>query len=424
MAITSDSEPRRRFLGLEHIPRPAVSREVWLLCLATGLINAGYLSMMGLLKTIFVLRLGYGADFVGALMAAGSLSFALSSLSGGVLGGRFGARRVMIAGAGVIAGGMAFLPLTEFVPRAVQPVWPTLVQVITSAGWAWVAVNLVPALMAFSQAENRKSAYGLKEAGAGLGMFSGAIVGGLLPGLFAGAFGLSLETAAPYRYALVVAVVVAAAALIPVLRLTEVPRTGPATTHVRASTAALRPFAPLILAALLNHAAVATVRVFYPAYLDRVFALPTSLIGVIASAGTLLAVVGSLAGPRLIGARSNGCGMIIASAGMAASLLMLGLFADWRAAGLGTIGTLALMGLWTLAYQVSQMEMAEPAQRSLVAGVGWTGMSTGFTLMSFGGGQIVAHFGYRPMFLLGAGLSTASALLMWRLARRASPKRR
>ncbi len=400
------------------IALPAVGREVWQLSLATGLINAGYLSMMGLLKTIFVLRLGYGADFVGTLMAAGSLSFALASLSGGILGGRFGARRVMIAGAGVIAGGMALLPLTEFVPRPVQPFWPVLVQVVTSAGWAWVAVNLVPALMAFSRPENRKSAYGLKEAGAGLGMFSGAIVGGMLPGLFAGAFGLSLETAAPYRYALCVAVLVAAAALIPVLRLADVPHIGQATTHVRTSAAALRPFAPLIVAALLNHAAFAAVRVFYPAYLDRVFAMPTSLIGVIASAGTLLAVGGSLAGPRLIGARSSGFGMIIASIGMAASLLLLGLFDDWRAAGLGTIGTLALMGLWTLAYQVLQMEMAEPAQRSLVAGVGWTGMSTGFTLMSFGGGQIIAAHGYRPMFLLGAGLSATSALLMWQLLRR------
>ena len=37
---------------------PDVGHEVWLLCIATGLINAGYLSMMGLLKTIFVLRLG------------------------------------------------------------------------------------------------------------------------------------------------------------------------------------------------------------------------------------------------------------------------------------------------------------------------------------------------------------------------------
>jgi len=407
-------------LGAIHLP--AVNREVWLLSLATGLINAGYLSMMGLLKTIFVLRLGYGADFVGTLMAAGSLSFALSSLLGGILAGRFGARRVMIAGTAIIAAGMAFLPLTEFVPRSLQPFWPPLVQVVTSAGWAWVAVTLVPALMAFSEPESRKRAYGLKEAGAGLGMFSGAIVGGLLPAFFAGALQLSLDTAAPYRHALIVAVLVAAAALIPVLRLADVPCLAQAGVPLRASAASLRPFAPLILAALLNHAAVATVRVFYPAYLDRVFTLPTSLIGLIASIGTLLAVVGSLAGPRLIGPRGSGFGMVIASVGLTVSLLLMGLFDNRVAAGLGTIGTLALMGLWTLAYQVLQMEMAEPAQRSLVAGVGWMGMSSGFTLMSFGGGQIVAAYGYRPMYLLGAALSAASATMMWRMTRRSQDR--
>jgi len=413
----------RRFFGLERIPRPAVSREVWLLCLTTGLINAGYLSMMGLLKTIFVLRLGYGADFVGVIMAVGSLSFALSSLLGGILGGRFGSRRVMIAGAAVIAGGMALLPLTEYVSAVVQPFWPPLVQVITSAGWAWVAVNLVPALMAFSTPESRKDAYGLKEAGAGLGLFSGNIVGGLLPGAFAGALYLRLDTAAPYRYALIVAVVVALAALIPLLRLAEAPRPPQAAAvPMRASARALRPFAGLIFAAFLNHAAVATVRVFYPAYLDRVFALPTALIGLIASIGTFLAVVGALVGPRLIGGRSSGFGMLIASLGMTASLLLIGLFDHWLAAGIGTIGALALMGLWTLAYQVLQMEMAAPSQRSLVAGIGWMGMSSGFTLMSFGGGQIVAAYGYRPMFLLGAALTAASATVMWRMTQRSYRK--
>ena len=405
-------------LRFATVTLPAVNREVWLLCFATGLINAGYLSMMGLLKTIFVLRLGYGADFIGTLMAAGSLSFAVSSLLGGILGARFGARPVMIAGTVVIGGGMALLPLTEFVPISAQPFWPPLVQVVTSAGWAWVAVNLVPALMAFSVPENRKRAYGLKEAGAGLGMFSGAIVGGLLPAFFAGTLHLSLDTPAPYRYALIVAVGVALAALIPVLRLADVPRTSQAVpAPMRASAVALRPFAGLIFAALLNHAAVASARVFYPAYLDRVFALPTALIGLIASIGTMLAVVGSLVGPRLIGTRGSGFGMVLASLGLTASLLLMGLFDNWLAAGIGTIGTLALIGLWTLAYQVLQMEMAEPAHRSLVAGVGWMGMSTGFTLMSFGGGQIVAAYGYRPMFLLGAALAATSATVMWRISR-------
>jgi predicted MFS family arabinose efflux permease len=218
---------------------------------------------------------------------------------------------------------------------------------------------------------------------------------------------------------LIVSVLVALAALIPVVRVGDVPGARRAAAMpLRASAVSLRPFAGLIFAALLNHAAVASARVFYPAYLDRVFMLPTSLIGLIASIGTLLAVVGSLSGPRVIGPRGSGFGMIVASLGLTASLLLMGLLDNWLAAAIGTIGTLALIGLWTLAYQVLQMEMAAPAQRSVVAGVGWMGMSLGFTLMSFAGGQIVTAYGYQPLFLSGAVLSATSAIVMWRITRR------
>lgn len=396
---------------------PTIGREVWLLCLATALLNAAYLSMMGLLKVLFVLRLGYDAGYVGSLFAAGSLSFALCTLFAGVLGGRIGPRRAMLGGVGIIVVSMAVLPLTEFVPLVLRPWWPILVQVVSSAGWSVFMVNLVPALMAFSVPENRKQVYSLKEASAGLGMFLGAVVGGLLPGLFAGLLALDLDGPAPYRYGLIVTTVIALAGLVPLWRLTPVAGAAQTTTAAF-SLAALRPLAPLLMAALLNHAAVASARAFYQAYLDRVFALSAALIGLVTSAGTLLAVIGSLNGPRLVARRGNGFGMMFASVGITASLLIMGGFDAWPAAGLGAIGVLALTAIWTPAYQVLQMELADPRQRALVAGAGWLGMSTGFTLMSFGGGQIVTAVGYRPVFLLGAALSGTSALVMWRLSRR------
>lgn len=396
---------------------PTIGREVWLLCLATGLLNAAYLSMMGLLKVLFVLRLGYDAGYVGSLFAAGSLSFALCTLFAGVLGGRIGPRRAMLGGVGLIVVSMAVLPLTEFVPLALRPWWPILVQVVSSAGWSVFMVNLVPALMAFSVPENRKQVYSLKEASAGLGMFLGAVVGGLLPGLFAGLLALDLDGPAPYRYGLIVTTVIALVGLVPLWRLTPVAGTAQTATAAF-SPAALRPLAPLLVAALLNHAAVASARAFYQAYLDRVFALSAALIGLVTSVGTLLAVIGSLNGPRLVARRGNGFGMMFASVGITISLLVMGSFGAWPAAGLGAIGVLALTAIWTPAYQLLQMELADPRQRALVAGAGWLGMSTGFTLMSFGGGQIVTAVGYRPVFLLGAALSATSALVMWRLSRR------
>lgn len=395
----------------------AVGREIWLLCLATALLNAAYLSMMGLLKVLFVLRLGYDAGYVGSLFAAGSLSFALCTLWAGVLGGRIGPRRAMLGGVGLIVVSMAVLPLTEFVPLALRSFWPILVQVVSSAGWSVFMVNLVPALMAFSVPENRKQVYSLKEASAGLGMLLGAVIGGLLPGLFAALGELDLAGPAPYRYGLIVAALLALAGLVPLWRLAPVPA-APRPTTATFSLAPLRPLAPLFLAALLNHAAVASARAFYQAYLDRTFALSAALIGLITSIGTFLAVVGSLNGPRLVARRGNGFGMMFASLGITLSLVVMGSFPAWTAAGLGAIGVLALTAVWTPAYQVLQMELSDPVHRSLVAGAGWLGMSTGFTLMSFGGGQVVTAVGYRPVFLCGAALSGLSAVLMWRLSRR------
>ena len=42
-------------------------REVWLVSVAAGLASGAYLGMMQLLKTLYVLRLGYGTEFVVAL---------------------------------------------------------------------------------------------------------------------------------------------------------------------------------------------------------------------------------------------------------------------------------------------------------------------------------------------------------------------
>jgi hypothetical protein len=37
-----------------------------------------------------------------------------------------------------------------------------------------------------------------------------------------------------------------------------------------------------------------------------------------------------------------------------------------------------------------------------------------FTAMTFGGGYMIAAFGYRSLFLLGAALTGLSALVFWR----------
>jgi predicted MFS family arabinose efflux permease len=104
--------------------------------------------------------------------------------------------------------------------------------------------------------------------------------------------------------------------------------------------------------------------------------------------------------------------MMVASLMLGVNLFLVSLVPHWMAASVGAIGTLALSALWRPAYQVLQMEMAAPEQRALISGVGAMSMSLGFGTVSFGGGYVVAAVGYRRLFLIGAGLATASAIIM------------
>lgn len=397
-------------------PFSSFSRDVWLLSLATALLAGAHLGMMQLLKVLYVLRLGYGPEFVGTLFATGALSFMLASMPAGALGGRFGPTRVIVAGAVVNVAGMALLPFTETVPIELRTFWPLLVQLVSSFGWSLVIVNQVPALMAFTDKDTRRGAYALREALAGLGMFLSTLVGGMLPGLFAGLTGTTTEEPTPYRLGLWVVVGLGAAGIVPLLRVRRVEAYRPS----RAEQRALPPLLPLVLlvaSGFLNNGATATWRAFASAYMDLAFGLPAARIGIVLSAGMLLAVLAALSGPRLARRRGSSYAMIVASALLALSLVQMALVNHWLAAGVGTAIMSALAALWVPAYQVQQMEMVGPQWRSLVAGLGAVGMSLGFGTMSFSGGYIVTGLGYRPLFLIGAAMALGSAVLVTLLRR-------
>jgi predicted MFS family arabinose efflux permease len=354
------------------------------------------------------------------MFAIGALSFASASVPGGALGTRLGTRRTMIVGATIMVLGMALFPLTEWVPREMRTLWIYVAQVVSSSGWSTYVVNQVPALMGFTTVENRKRAFAVKEACAGLGQFLGAFVGGLLPGAFAGLLQTTTDGPVPYRYGLVVSVLLAALTLVPTLLIGPVEASRRARTE-RGARPPLLPLALLAACAFMNNGAVASCKAFTSAYLDRQFGLPTSLIGTLASVGMALSILAALSGPRLARRRGSGNTMRIASLVLALALAQMALFPHWVAAGVGYAGMLALSAMWRPAYQVLQMELADPAWRSLMAGLGAMAMSLGFGAMSFGGGYIVAAAGYRTVFGIGIGLSLVSAatisILMRRLER-------
>jgi len=402
-----------------HITRtlsvPKFNRNIWMLSVAVSLASMSFMGMVQLLKTLYLLRLGRDPELIGTVFASGAMSFALTSLLFGALGTRWGSRRLMIGGMIINLLGILLLPVTEFVPEKAQMFWPFVSDIIASSGWAIVIVGQIPALVSFTTAENRSGAYGLKEGLAGLGQFFGALIGGALPAVSANLLQLTTDQPAPYRYALCTAAAVGLMGLGPLMLVGRV-RPGGRSQASSAPPLPLRPLVMLVAVAFLNNTAVASCRVFYSAYLDQEIGLTTLAIGAIASVGMFLAVVGSLSSSRLARRRGSGRTMMLASLGTAGSLLLMGVLGRGAAVGMGTIAVLTLAGVWMPSFQVYQMGMVNPEGRSLVAGVCSTAVSLGFASMSFVGGRVIAGWGYRWLFLLGAICAILSAALAWRMS--------
>ena len=68
------------------------------------------------LLNLYLLRLGYGLEFIGMVNAALPLAVMIFSLPAGILGQHWSVRRMMVAGLAMIGLGCGLLPLGELLP--------------------------------------------------------------------------------------------------------------------------------------------------------------------------------------------------------------------------------------------------------------------------------------------------------------------
>lgn len=391
------------------------------LILLTGVTAVSFMGVHQLLRSLYVLRLGYGPAYVGAFLSSGALTFMVMGIPNGALGQRFGTRRVMLAGGWIWALGMALLPMSEFLRPPLRDAWPFVSQIVMTIGWSAIQVNTVPALMAVTHDFNRSSAYALSSALRGVGTFVGTLVGGALPGLFAVLFGLdrSLESPTPYSYALMAGAALSLLAIVPLARIEGGAADPPDREAVRQrGPFPLIPVVTLILYVYLRHTGWSTCQAFCTPYLDTEMALPTSTLGLLTGAGQIAAIVATLLIPRLAARWSHGWVVVGTTGLLAASLAILAFVPHWAAAGLGLLGVQVSAAVWLPALQVFQMETVTEGWRGLSYGAVTTAMGLGFGSMSLAGGYLVEAQGYRNLFGLGIGLSLLGTIVMAVISRR------
>lgn len=175
-----------------------LGRDVRLYLVASALFGFSWDGIRAVLLNLYLLRLGYSPKQIGWVNAVWYLVGAAFCLPAGAVGKRWGCRRALTAGMGMMTLSVGLLPLAESVPPAWQMGWIVGTNVIAGIGSGLFIVNGLPFLMATTGKEERTHAFSVTAAIGPLSAFIGSLAGGALPQVFAAATAASLESAAPY----------------------------------------------------------------------------------------------------------------------------------------------------------------------------------------------------------------------------------
>ena len=375
------------------------------------------------LFNLYLLRLGYGPEFIGLVNGSGMLIFALFCLPAGALSGRLGNRRMMIAGLTLLLIGCGLLPFTEIHTGNWRAGWLFITWCFAFIGFAIYFVNTAPFAMKVAHQSERSHVFSVQAALWSLAGFAGSLIGGFLPGIFAIYLGVSLDQAAPYRYSLLAASLLLIPSVLAIAATREGPTQATKERPTKGQASPLRLIALLTLIRLLVVTGVGTLFTFFNVYMDAGLHISTVHIGVLSAIGRLLSIPTALIVPLLTRRWGNGHTAAWASFGTAISMLPLILISHWSAAGLGFIGVLALTSIRYPTFLVYTMEVVSPARRGTMSGAGEMASGLSFSAMALGGGYIIESLGYRSFFLTGASLTvigTLSFLIHLHLQRRQS----
>ena len=389
------------------------------------------------LLNLYLLRLGYGTEFIGLVNAVGLLTFAFTSLPAGILGSRVSNTWLMKCGAALCLIGGLLLPMVEWLPPGWREGWLIFNYALLLGGFSLFFVNGATYLINVVDTAYKHTAFALKTASWSLAGFAGSLIGGILPELIAGMQNLTLEDPAPYRSTLTMAAAMIALGALLIQRIEPLPQrikhkaqplsatsTGQDSDRKDWTTPLILLIGMMTLIRLFQVAGSATVLVYFNVYMDRQLAVSTAMIGGIVAIGKLTGVPTALLTPWLVRRWGNVNVIIWAALLSSLCLLPLALVEHWLVAAVGFIGSLAIMSIRYTSFIVYILDLVPRVQQSVMAGSGEMAAGLSFACMALGGGIILSLFAFRDLFLLGALIPFIGTVMFWLHIRHAKPKRK
>lgn len=287
------------------------SRNTRLYLFSSALVGFCFYGIYTVLFNLYLLRLGYGSEFIGLANAALWVPIVLFALPAGMLGQRWGVRATLIVGAVIMIAGLGLPPFAGLLPASLRSAWILSTYPLLGLGAALYMVNGDPFLMGSTGPGDRDQAFSAMLAISPLAGFIGSIVAGLLPGVFAAALEVPLDHPASYRYPLWIAAALFALTVPAFLATDQVsfpgaggaspgPSTPPAQRERKAAVYVV--IGLLALVALLRVSGENATLTFLNLYMDAGLGASTAQIGILSAVGQLVGGPVSLVMPHWPGA--------------------------------------------------------------------------------------------------------------------------
>jgi MFS family permease len=149
------------------------------------------------------------------------------------------------------------------------------------------------------------------------------------------------------------------------------------------------------------------VRTFFNVYLDAGLSVPPAQIGTIMGLAQLLPIGAALAVPIFMVRWGTGYVLVVATLGMAASMLLLAVgLAVWMV-GLAYMAVIAMVTVMATARDMFGQELVTPRWRTTISAVAMIGLALGWSTAGIAGGYLIKAQGYGTLYFVGVG----SALL-------------
>ena len=391
-----------------------ISRNAWLCIVSWTVLGFAYFGIYLVLFNLYLLRLGYGYEFVGLVNGVGMIAFAIFSIPAGFLGKRLGIRRMMIAGMGLMAVGFGVLPLAEYVPKAWQEGWFLGAWLLVSLSAPLFTVNSAPFMMGVTNPNERNHVFSLQGALFSLAGFAGSLIAGFLPNLFSSMLEIPSDHPAPFRFSLFLAGSAVIIGLLTILATREENLELEQEHEHESKGAGPMPLALFIMMGciyMLRSTGESAPNVFFNVYLETGLHASTALIGSLVAICRLIAGVAALAMPLFVARwgkeRVIGWGIL----GVVLSILPLALIPHWGTAEIGFIGVMALSAIVNAAYFVYGQEIVSSGWQAVMSGVISMGGGVGGSFILIFGSRIISAYGYVSFFLTAAFLTAVGGLL-------------